>query len=235
MQSGKTTNFTAVIAKMADVRYRLVIVLSGIHNGLRRQTQVRLDLYLKDLNPDRWMTLTGESRDFVEQTLEASAALSEEKTVLAVVKKNAAVLDKLIRWLGKPNSRKALASAPVLIIDDEADQASVATGRINPLIRKLLGLMPRCTYVGYTATPSPTSSSTPRRKTCIRGRSSSTCRVPTATSVLRRSSAATPSSGRPPTSRAHRTVTTWCAWSPRRTSPCCVPAARSPRTDSPQP
>ncbi|WP_051760523.1 Z1 domain-containing protein [Herbidospora cretacea] len=153
VQSGKTTNFTAVIAKMADVRYRLVIVLSGIHNGLRRQTQVRLDQYLKDLNPDRWMTLTGEARDFVEQTHEASAALSDEKTVLAVVKKNAAVLDKLIKWLDTTNSRKALASAPVLIIDDEADQASVATGRINPLIRKLLSLMPRCTYVGYTATP----------------------------------------------------------------------------------
>ncbi|MBB5775047.1 Z1 domain-containing protein [Nonomuraea jabiensis] len=153
VQSGKTTNFTAVIAKLGDVRYRLVIVLSGIHNGLRRQTQVRLDQYLKDLNPDRWMTLTGEARDFVEQTHEASAALSDEKTVLAVVKKNAAVLNKLIKWLDTANSRKALASAPVLIIDDEADQASVATGRINPLIRKLLSLMPRCTYVGYTATP----------------------------------------------------------------------------------
>ena len=42
VQSGKTTNFTAVIAKAADVKYRLVIVLSGIHNGLRRQTQERL-------------------------------------------------------------------------------------------------------------------------------------------------------------------------------------------------
>lgn len=153
VQSGKTTNFTAVIAKLADVRYRLVIVLSGIHNGLRRQTQVRLDQYLKDLNPDRWITLTSESRDFVVQTHEASAALSAEKTVLAVVKKNSAVLNKLIRWLDTPNSRNALASSPVLIIDDEADQASVATGRINPLIRKLLSLMPRCTYIGYTATP----------------------------------------------------------------------------------
>ncbi|GAA3442422.1 Z1 domain-containing protein [Planomonospora venezuelensis] len=153
VQSGKTTNFTAVIAKLADVQYRLVIVLSGIHNGLRRQTQVRLDQYLKDLNPDRWVTLTEESRDFVKPSHDASAALSPEKTVLAVVKKNAAVLGKLIKWLDTPNGRKALESAPVLIIDDEADQASVATGRINPLIRRLLGLMPRCTYVGYTATP----------------------------------------------------------------------------------
>ncbi|GAA4570277.1 Z1 domain-containing protein [Planotetraspora kaengkrachanensis] len=153
VQSGKTTNFTAVIAKLADVQYRLVIVLSGIHNGLRRQTQVRLDQYLKDLNPDRWVTLTEESRDFVKPSHDASAALSPEKTVLAVVKKNAAVLSKLIKWLDTPNGRKALEAAPVLIIDDEADQASVATGRINPLIRRLLSLMPRCTYVGYTATP----------------------------------------------------------------------------------
>ncbi|MEV7807253.1 Z1 domain-containing protein [Microbispora sp. NPDC088329] len=153
VQSGKTTNFTAVIAKLADVQYRLVIVLSGIHNGLRRQTQVRLDQYLKDLNPDRWVTLTEASRDFVKPSHDVSAALSPEKTVLAVVKKNAAVLGKLINWLDTPNGRKALASAPVLIVDDEADQASVATGRINPLIRKLLSLMPRCTYVGYTATP----------------------------------------------------------------------------------
>ncbi|MEU7950877.1 Z1 domain-containing protein [Micromonospora chalcea] len=153
VQSGKTTNFTAVVAKLADVQYRLVIVLSGIHNGLRRQTQVRLDQYLKDLNPDRWVTLTEESRDFVKPSHDASAALSPEKTVLAVVKKNAAVLTKLIRWFDTPNGRKALESAPVLIIDDEADQASVATGRINPLIRRLLSLMPKCTYVGYTATP----------------------------------------------------------------------------------
>ena len=52
VQSGKTTNFTAVMAKMADVDYRMIIVLSGIHNGLRRQTQERLDESLTDLNPD---------------------------------------------------------------------------------------------------------------------------------------------------------------------------------------
>jgi hypothetical protein len=153
VQSGKTTNFTAVVAKLADVQYRLVIVLSGIHNGLRRQTQARLDEYLKHLNPDRWVTLTDESNDFVKPAHDASAALSPEKTVLAVVKKNAAVLGKLTRWLDTPNGRKALESAPVLVIDDEADQASVATGRINPLIIRLLGLMPKATYVGYTATP----------------------------------------------------------------------------------
>jgi hypothetical protein len=153
VQSGKTTNFTAVIAKLADVDYRMVIVLSGIHNGLRRQTQVRLDEYLKNLNPDSWVTMTEETHDFRRPPHDASALLSSDKTVLAVVKKNSAVLTKLINWLDTPNGKRALQSAPVLIIDDEADQASVATGRINPLIRRLLRLMPKCTYVGYTATP----------------------------------------------------------------------------------
>lgn len=153
VQSGKTTNFTAVIAKLADLDYRMVIVLSGVHNGLRRQTQARLNEYLAQLNPSLWVSMTDESKDFNKPTQQAPALLSTDKTIVAVVKKNAAVLRKLVAWLNTTDSRKALTAAPVLVIDDEADQASVATGRINPLVRKLLSLMPRATYVGYTATP----------------------------------------------------------------------------------
>lgn len=153
VQSGKTTNFTSVIAKLADEDYRMVIVLSGIHNGLRRQTQVRLDSQLKELNTERWWTLTTETSDFPNQTVNASVALSSDKCVLAVVKKNPAVLRRLLNWLDDPNARQALKAAPVLVIDDEADQASVATKTINPLIQKILDLMPKHTYVGYTATP----------------------------------------------------------------------------------
>ena len=43
VQSGKTANFTATIAKAADAGYRIFIVLSGVHNSLRRQTQLRID------------------------------------------------------------------------------------------------------------------------------------------------------------------------------------------------
>lgn len=153
VQSGKTTNFISVIGKLADVDYRMIVVLSGIHNGLRRQTQERLDEFLSELNPDNWFKLTDDTRDFLAPTLDPSAVLSSDKIALAVVKKNTAVLRKLIKWLDTTNGKKALQSAPVLVIDDEADQASVATGRINPLIRRLLGLMPKCTYIGYTATP----------------------------------------------------------------------------------
>src|ERR1700735_2465689 len=62
--SGKTANFTATIAKAADAGYRLFIVLSGVHNALRRQTQLRLDEQLYELNKTRWLQLTDENSDF---------------------------------------------------------------------------------------------------------------------------------------------------------------------------
>lgn len=164
IQSGKTTNFTAVAAKLADRKYRMVIVLAGIHNSLRQQTQDRL---IKDLTveiPGRWFTITGVEGDFDLTRLgddrkgparhDAVAFLSaQDQTSLLVVKKNATVLGKLHKWLDKPTAKSALQSAQVLVIDDEADQASVETNVINPLIRKILRLFPRGTYIGYTATP----------------------------------------------------------------------------------
>lgn len=73
--------------------------------------------------------------------------------MLIVAKKNARVLDRLLKWLKQDSATKALQEARVLVIDDEADQASVATRAINPKIRELLSLLPRSTYIGYTATP----------------------------------------------------------------------------------
>jgi hypothetical protein len=153
VQSGKTTNFTAVIAKLADVDYKLVIVLSGIHNGLRQQTQLRLDQDLCDLKPSNWVRMTTGTSDFGKPPHTLSSVMGKNKVVLTVAKKNPAILRKLIKWLSTPTALKALESAPVLVIDDEADQASVATAQTNPLIRKMLGLMPKSTYIGYTATP----------------------------------------------------------------------------------
>jgi hypothetical protein len=153
VQSGKTTNFTAVIAKMADEEYRLVIVLSGIHNGLRKQTQLRLQAQLQDPLPDKWHLLTDETRDFTAPTSSPLVTLNGDRPALAIVKKNAAVLRRLVKWLESQPGQQALRKISVLIVDDEADQASVATGAINPLIRRLIKLAKRCTYIGYTATP----------------------------------------------------------------------------------
>lgn len=153
VQSGKTTNFTSVIAKMADVEYRLVIVLAGVHNGLRKQTQSRLSEQLHAPNATRWHLLTNEDGDFYPPAGPPVSVFTNAQTVLAVVKKNAQVLDRLIEWLDTSSGRAQLAKMRVLIIDDEADQASVATSSINPKIRKLLSITPRHTYIGYTATP----------------------------------------------------------------------------------
>ena len=43
VQSGKTSNFTGLINKAADAGYKIIIVLSGLHNNLRAQTQIRID------------------------------------------------------------------------------------------------------------------------------------------------------------------------------------------------
>jgi hypothetical protein len=152
VQSGKTTNFTSVMAKAADRGYKLFIVLAGIHNGLRRQTQARLVQQLVEPNPSLWSQLTGLEKDFTPQENPASYFGKNNKTrVLCVVKKNATVLRKLAVWLEKASDY--LKDCPALIIDDEADQATVATKSINPLILRIMESLPRSAYVGYTASP----------------------------------------------------------------------------------
>ena len=83
----------------------------------------------------------------------ASLLHRSEGTALAVVKKNKAPLTRLRKWIQEAADQNALQDLPVLIIDDEADQASVATKTINPLIMAIIETLPRCTYIGYTATP----------------------------------------------------------------------------------
>ncbi|MEV6959724.1 Z1 domain-containing protein [Streptomyces sp. NPDC051207] len=152
VQSGKTTNFTSVMAKAADRGYKLFIVLAGIHNGLRRQTQARLVQQLVEPNPSLWSQLTGLEKDFTPQENPASYFGKSNRThVLCVVKKNATVLRKLSRWLDQASDY--LKECPALIIDDEADQATVATKSINPLILSIMSSLPRSAYVGYTASP----------------------------------------------------------------------------------
>ncbi|KWS06091.1 Endonuclease [Lysobacter capsici AZ78] len=169
VQSGKTANFTAVAARAADVGYRLIIVLSGIHDSLRNQTQKRLDLELAGTGVD-WITLTDETTDFHEP--EVADGFASTGTVLIVAKKITPILKRLNQWFGKLEGR--LAEVPVLLIDDEADQASINTrgnrgdpsidpdtapdddtapSLTNALIRDILRKIPRATYIAYTATP----------------------------------------------------------------------------------
>lgn len=158
VQSGKTTNFTAVIAKAADAGYTFFIVLSGVHNALRQQTQNRLDTQLWDRSRSEWHMLTAEE-DFRPSSSVDAMLNAGDKKVLAVVKKHGTRLRALKRWLEGAHP-DMLARCSFVIIDDEADQASINTAKpdsspttINRLICQLLALLPRVTYIGYTATP----------------------------------------------------------------------------------
>src|SRR5690606_34702509 len=89
VQSGKTANFTAVISKAADVNYRMFVVLSGLTNSLRNQTQARLEAELVALNTDRWLTLTQRNRDFNgAMPVNIDYALNPGPRILVVLKKN---------------------------------------------------------------------------------------------------------------------------------------------------
>jgi hypothetical protein len=170
VQSGKTANFTAVISKAADAGYRFFIVLSGTKNALRSQTQRRLNTELIDLNRQFWYSPTTVERDFLVNSDIGNATFflreRRDDRILCVVKKNATILKRLTNWL-KSASPEVLRECPFLIIDDEADEASVNTARqtssgdpedadrtkINLRLVELLTLLPKAAYVGYTATP----------------------------------------------------------------------------------
>ncbi|MGD6966402.1 Z1 domain-containing protein [Rossellomorea vietnamensis] len=172
VQSGKTANFTGLINKAFDVGYRLIIVLAGMHNDLRTQTQLRLEKeVVGTIDPitnerqgvakiktggTQIETWTTPQEDI--STANAIGIRNLEKPILAVVKKHKDVLPNLIDLIRNSINMSGV-NPPTLIIDDEADQASVDTGNktkpstINKQIRELLSLFDKKAYVGYTATP----------------------------------------------------------------------------------
>lgn len=162
VQSGKTANYTSVIAKAADAGYRLFIVLAGMHNSLRAQTQERLSQQLVDQNPESWCPLTdlGDAGDFTDDTSMPPLVATGNKPVLIVVKKQKSRLESLVRWLQQAREDGSLQRTPALVVDDECDQASVNSSSdpeyerstINRLITELVKC-PRLSYVAYSATP----------------------------------------------------------------------------------
>ena len=156
VQSGKTTSFMSVMAKAADYGYRLFVVLSGITDNLRNQTQERLDeLLIGDLT-NKYFRLTELGSDFVSPGNAAFLLGDPNKRLVAVVKKNPYRLRKLVRWVEEAGEA-TMRTCPILVIDDEADQASIDVGKsrrsaINDRIRSLLD-RPKAAYVAYSATP----------------------------------------------------------------------------------
>ncbi|HVO60834.1 MAG TPA: Z1 domain-containing protein [Terriglobales bacterium] len=184
VQSGKTATYTALCCKAGDAGYRLIILLTGTLESLRRQTQERLDDgfvgfdssgILRRIRNNRAVgvgiidarrsagVFTSRERDFSKSVVNALGFKldSFKEPVLVVVKKNWRILDNLEKWLTEYNAgQNGTINAPLLLIDDEADSASVNTSplstdptEINKRIRALLRLFTRSSYIGFTATP----------------------------------------------------------------------------------
>lgn len=206
VQSGKTANYVGLICKAADAGYRVIVVLAGMHDSLRSQTQRRVDegflgfdsrttLVFNDSERNSRIgagRLVGNAKllpvfsytsslpkgDFKRTLASSVAAQVGSDPVVLVVKKNKTILENLIAWtktgaLRDPSTRRQIVmDQPLLVIDDEADNASVNTkdiereldesgellresdpATINSLIRTLLSTFEKSAYVGYTATP----------------------------------------------------------------------------------
>ncbi len=191
VQSGKTSNYTGLICKAADAGFKLIIVLAGIHNNLRSQTQQRLDegflgfntrytqKFDTEIAEDIWVgvgkiskneiahsiTSCRDNGDFSKSAFNSLGLnFNTSQPIIAVVKKNSKVLERLLIWLSAQSNevsdKKIIRNKSLLMIDDEADNASINTNRdgdkatkINGLIRDILRLFDKSAYVGYTATP----------------------------------------------------------------------------------
>lgn len=190
VQSGKTANYLGLVARAADAGYKFIVVVAGIHNNLRQQTQERVDKgFVGEISDpvrrDRMraegdtvrigvgldpahqspVALTSTANDFKRAMAENLRGRLDDwrKPVVVVIKKNRSTLNALIRWLREYNveaGQNQIADLPMLFIDDEADNASINTNKpelapttTNRLIRELLQLFRKSSYVGYTATP----------------------------------------------------------------------------------
>lgn len=187
VQSGKTATYTGLICKAADAGYKVVILLTGITETLRQQTQERIEEGILgytirthgsgknkfksstrvgvglDNKEFRASAFTSYEDDFKGDVDQVTMSLkSHDSLVLFVVKKNVSVLNKLYKWLLDYNKDMLddLIHAPMLLIDDEADNASINTNKdkldptkTNKVIRQICDSFTNATYVGFTATP----------------------------------------------------------------------------------
>lgn len=187
VQSGKTGTYIGLMDKAADAGYRIFIVLTGNTESLRQQTQARIDegVLGQDTKPlvrgrahiankptaigvglladlkNSVASMTTMTTDFRKTGLEAMAFRPGQDTLMVfITKKNKTVLDNIGEWLARQANVDGKLQVPLLLLDDEADFASINTRKededptaINAAIRNILSQFARSSYVGFTATP----------------------------------------------------------------------------------
>jgi hypothetical protein len=174
VQSGKTMSFTALIALAHENGFPLVIVLAGTKNQLLMQTKDRLN---RDLSADGdgganpWVVLDklqkkvrAENIQKVQKILniwvEKDAPKAFKPTVVISSLKNRESLDEIAHLVEGLRSRFSISNFPVLIIDDEGDQAGLNLkwrdddeSPVYAAINRLRRSLAKHSYVMYTATP----------------------------------------------------------------------------------
>ena len=226
VQSGKTANYIGLINKALDAGYKRIIILCGLNNDLRSQTQQRIEegvtgrAYSQSAGLQNFKVGVGNINNFSDidgkvqlcttrddngdfnTTRARSFQPSDDTPVILIIKKNVSVLENVLLWILKYESQNTwheekdpwewrqrlkkdiesieidnrktkvprVKNRPVLLIDDECDQASIDTNLdtdmlqgepdpehdptlTNKLIRRILDAYDKSVYVGYTATP----------------------------------------------------------------------------------
>jgi hypothetical protein len=181
VQSGKTLSFTSVMALAHDNGMRLVILFSGTKENLHRQTHSRLQRDLRSVRSGGgpWLLYenalpgspaAGEIRTVLSSPLTGGvnsnpllqAFRLENRTVVITVMKNSTRLANTRRIIEELAATGVeFESLPILVVDDEADQAGLNTrageeddpSATYAAIRDLRDALPRHSYLQYTATP----------------------------------------------------------------------------------
>ncbi len=183
VQSGKTANYLALFNKAADAGYRAIILLAGHTDKLRKQTQARVDegfvgrdsrllgQGLQQLQPNTVgvgklgitaTPFTTYNSDFSTAQVAGNNidVQALNSPVVFVIKKNKRIIDNLVQWLASQVPKDGKLKTPMLLLDDEADFASINTNQnpqaataINQGIQDLLARFEKNSYVGFTATP----------------------------------------------------------------------------------
>lgn len=143
VQSGKTANMEALMAMAADYGWNMFIVLSGTIENLRIQTLRRMQRDLNRHGTLNWQILEHPSGASPIGSRTRDLDFSKESTsrYLTVCLKNAGRLKKLLDWLNA--DRASHDQMRILIIDDEADQASISNTATDPdsrIIRERRGI-----------------------------------------------------------------------------------------------
>jgi len=153
VQSGKTTSITALLASAADAGYKIAVVLLGSTNLLLDQNRQRVEEALG----------IGQRHDYVWVTEPNPAGVTGGRRIQTHLARDRVVLVPVLKHAGRiravAQALAGLGDVPTLIVDDEADQASlntagqVAESRTYQAIKALRAAVPNHIYVQYTATP----------------------------------------------------------------------------------